>query len=163
MQIKLTGMRLTQETLLSAINEFETLEIRIVAVPAVTAVPEPNKAFNRVDAITLVNVVSLDLDVAHFTKLIPRKERAKGQANAGMTSGVHLTVRLPQKGKLSLINERNVPYEKHFPDYAMLVNVLTNRFRMRNYSIHSSTRNLDKTNDPSLYPTSLPTPTNINR
>jgi hypothetical protein len=75
-----------------------------------------------VDASTLANVVSLDLDVAHFIKLIPRKERPKGQANAGMTSGVHFD---GETGKTSIVSESNVQYEKQFPDYQTLINVLT--------------------------------------
>jgi len=75
-----------------------------------------------IDASTLANVVSLDLDVAHFIKLVPRKERPKGQANAGMPSGVHFD---GETGKTSIINESNVQYEKQFPDYQTLMNALT--------------------------------------
>ena len=96
---------------------------------------KPNKAFNGmtpsevmkaympwVDASTLANVISLELDLAHFIKLVPRKERPKGQTNVGLTSGIHFD---GETGKTSIVNESSVQYDKQFPDYATLLNGLT--------------------------------------
>jgi hypothetical protein len=75
-----------------------------------------------VDASTLANVVSQNLDIAHFIKLIPTKQRPKGQANAGLATGVHID---GETGKASIVNESNVQYERQFPDYPTLINALT--------------------------------------
>lgn len=55
-------------------------------------------------------------------KLIPSKQRPKGQANAGLASGVHID---GETGKASMVNESNVQYERQFPDYLTLVNAFT--------------------------------------
>ena len=75
-----------------------------------------------VDASTLANVISLELDLADFIKLVPRKERPKGQTNVGLTSGIHFD---GETGKTSIVNESSVQYDKQFPDYATLLNGLT--------------------------------------
>ena len=138
MQVEVAEVKSIQEGTLNVLEEIkerlEALETNFASAPAVPVAP-PSQALNGmtpsqvmqvympwVDASTLVNVVSLDLDVAHFIKLIPRKERPKGQANAGMTSGVHFD---GETGKASIINESNVQYEKQFPDYQTLINALT--------------------------------------
>ena len=74
------------------------------------------------EKVVLTNVVSCTLDVAHLIKLIPPEQRPKGQANAGLATGVHIDT---TTGKTSFVNESTVTYEKVFPDFQTLVNALT--------------------------------------
>ena len=141
MQVAFAEVKSIQEgtfNLLEEIKErLEAVETNITTVTAVPTIPvaQTNQGLNGmtpsqfmqlylpwIDTTTLANLVSLDLDVAHFIKLIPRKERPKGQANAGMTSGVHFD---GETGKTSIISESNIQYEKQFPDYQTLINALT--------------------------------------
>ena len=134
-----------QQALLNSLQEvkeqFEALELKLGTVlPTVTTIlpptaVEPNMTLNGmtpalamkafmpwVDAPTLTNVVSQNLDTAHFIKLIPTKQRPKGQTNTGLASGIHID---GETGKASVVNESNVQYERQFPDYPTLVNALT--------------------------------------
>ncbi len=141
MQAEVAEVKSIQEGTLNVLEEIkerlESLETNIAAATTIPVTPalKTSQGLNGmtpsqvmqvylpwVDASTLANVISLDLDVAHFIKLIPRKERPKGQANAGMASGVHID---GETGKTSIINESNVQYEKQFPDYQTLINALT--------------------------------------
>jgi len=137
MQVEVAEVKSTQEGYLSVLEEIkerlEAVEANVASAVAPNAKQSktmngmtPNDVLKTylpwIDAATLNSVVSLELDIAHFIKLIPTKERAKGQANAGLTSGVHFDA---ETGKSSIVNESNVQYEKHFPDYATLVNALT--------------------------------------
>jgi hypothetical protein len=136
LQLELNAMKLTQQALINALDEmkerFESLETTIMATPEVALKNKtltgmtPAEAIKCympwVDASTLANVVSLTLDVAHLIKLIPTKQRPKGQANAGLTSGLHID---GKTGKTSLINESNVQHENQFPDYPALIHALS--------------------------------------
>ena len=132
LQVKIASMEGRNEAILSALVEvkerFEVLENMIAATPGFS---EPTKVINGmipiqvtkayipwVDATTLASVVSMNLDMAHFIKLIPIKECSK----VGLTSGVHFDA---ETGRASIINESNVQYERQFPDLATLVNALT--------------------------------------
>ena len=136
LQVKIASIESRNEAILSVLEEvkerFEVLENKIAATPTLS---EPKKVANGmipvqvtkayipwVDATTLASVVSLNLDMAHFIKLMPIKERPKGQTNIGLTSGVHFDA---ETGRASIINESNVQYEKQFPDLATLINALT--------------------------------------
>ncbi len=143
LQVKVASMESRNEAILNMLEEvkekFEALENKVVATPARSEPKTVNngmipvqvmKAYMPwVDATTLASVVSLNLDMTHFIKLIPTKERPKGQANAGLTSGLHFDA---ETGKASVINESNVQYEKQFPDLATLINALTVYAAIRN-------------------------------
>ena len=136
LQLKVARMESRNEAILNMLEEvkekFEALENAVVARPARSEPKTVNNGMTPaqvmktympwVDATTLASVVSLNLDMTHFIKLIPTKERPKGQANAGLTSGLHFDA---ETGKASIINESNIQYEKQFPDFVTLVNALT--------------------------------------
>jgi hypothetical protein len=74
-----------------------------------------------VDKTTLASIMALDLDVAHFIKLVPVEERPKGQSNAGIPTGLLFDA---ATGKSSMVTESTVSYEKQFPDLPTLLNGL---------------------------------------
>jgi len=74
-----------------------------------------------VDKTTLASIMARDLDVAHFIKLVPVEERPRGQANAGIPTGLLFDT---ATGKSSMVTESTVSYEKQFPDLPTLINGL---------------------------------------
>src|SRR5579859_4545132 len=70
-----------------------------------------------VDATTLTSVVAGILDVQQFIKLVPPEHRPKGQANLGLATGSHTDF---ATGKISLVNESTLTFEKIYPDYPTL-------------------------------------------
>src|SRR5579859_4957784 len=80
------------------------------------------RANQKVDKTTLASIMAWDLDVAHFIKLVPVKERPKGLANAGVPSGVLFDA---ATGNSSIVTESTINYEKQFPALPTLINGLT--------------------------------------
>src|SRR5579859_639447 len=74
-----------------------------------------------VDATTLTSVVAGTLDVQQFIKLVPPEHRPRGQANLGLATGSHTDF---ATGKISLVNESTVTFEKIYPDYPTLAMAL---------------------------------------
>jgi len=74
-----------------------------------------------VDATTLTSVVAGTLDVQQFVKLVPPEHRPKGQASLGLATGSHTDF---ATGKVSLVNDSTVTFEKVYPDYPTLAMAL---------------------------------------
>ena len=107
MQIEFAKVKSIQKRTSNVLEEIkERLEAIESNVPRIPTDPSPrtNHGLNA----------SLDLDVAHFIKLIFTKKRLKDQANADITNNVFID---DETEKTSIINKSNVQYEKQFSDY----------------------------------------------
>ena len=75
-----------------------------------------------VDTTTISNIIDRRLEAPHLIKLVPSEARPKGQANAGLPTGVNFDF---ETMTASMTTESNVGFEKIFPDFTTLLQALT--------------------------------------